>query len=302
MLNVFFTVVLPIFLVASSGALLQRLRPGVLGMLGPAALYLLSPALVLDGLLETNLSADVSLKIIAATVSAVISMAAVSWLVSKLLKHDRPTQSAFLLTGTFANAGNMGLPIAYLAFGEEGLAVAILIFVAQGSLSWPLGIYLAARGRTKGWQPLIKAIKVPTLYAVPLALIIRAFGWDLPQTFDTTISLMADATIPAMLLVLGYQLAQGIQLDKALSLGSALFTRLVLGAIISIGLAELFGLDGTARNTVVVVSAMPTAVFTTILATEFQAMPRFVASAVVTSTLASLITLTVLIDLLQKYG
>lgn len=302
MLNVFFTVVLPIFLVASLGALLQRVRPGSLGMLGPAALYLLSPALVLDGLLKTELSADVSLKIISATVGTVVCMVVASWIISKILRHDRQLESAFLLTGTFANAGNMGLPIAYLAFGEEGLAVAILIFVAQGSLSWPLGIYLAARGHANGWQPILKALKVPTLYTVPIALSIRASGWDLPLTLDTTISLMADATIPAMLLVLGYQLAQGIQFNLPLSLISAIVTRLIIGALVSVGLVELFGLSGIARNTVIVVSSMPTAVFTTILATEFQAAPRFVASVVVTSTVFSLITLTVLIDLLQNFS
>ena len=63
----------------------------------------------------------------------------------------------------------------------------------------------------------------------------------------------------------------------------------------------LLGLDGVVQQTVIVVAAMPTAVFTTILATEFDAEPRFVSSAVVMSTFASIGTLTVLITLLQTW-
>ena len=48
-----------------------------------------------------------------------------------------------------------------------------------------------------------------------------------------------------------------------------------------------------------VVSAMPTAVFTTILATQFQAKPAFVTNAVVLGTLLSLLTLTALITVVE---
>lgn len=301
MLEVFLTVVLPIFLVAGSGAALQRLRPGPLGALAPAALYLLSPALVLEGLLHTELPLEISLRVVAATLLVVVVMVAVSWVISRALRHDRPTESGFLLIGTFANAGNMGIPMAFLAFGETGLSVAVLIFVAQGSVSWPVGIYLAARGRTRGWTPLVNALKVPTLYAVPIALLIRWFGWTLPTTLETPISLMADATIPVMLLVLGYQLAQGLEFDKKGTLATGLFTRLVIGAIVGFLCASLFGLEGITHSTVVLIAAMPTAVFTTILSSEFGAAPRLVANAVVTSTFTSLLTLTILIDLLTRY-
>ncbi len=281
---------------------MQRLRPGPLGALGPAALYLLSPALVLRGLIETELPLDVSLRVIGATLAATVAMVGVSWTVARLLRLDRQAESGFLLAGTFGNAGNMGIPMAYFAFGDPGLSVAILIFVAQGTVSWPIGIFLAARGQTRGWRPLLQATKAPTVYAVPVALAIRAFDLAVPDTLDRAINLMADATIPAMLLVLGYQLAQGLHIDDRISLAASLVTRLLIGAAAGIGIAMLFGLEGAARNTVVLIAAMPAAVFTTLLATEFRAAPRFVASAVVTSTAVSLLTLTLLIDLLQRWS
>lgn len=302
MLNIFLTVVLPIFLVASAGAALQRMRPGPLGTLGPAALYIFAPALALDGLLRTQLPLDTSLRIVGAAAAIVLAMAAVSWVVSRMLRLDRTTESGFLLAGTFGNAGNMGLPVAFLAFGDDGLSVAIMVFITQTSISWPIGIYMAARGRTHGWAPLLSAVTAPVLYVVPIALGIRALDWTLPTALDRSISLLADAAIPGMLLVLGYQLARGIALDHPGGIAAALVTRLVVGAAVGAGLATLFGLDGVVRNTVVLIAAMPAAVFITILATEYRTAPRFVATVVVTSTVAGLATLTVVIDLLKRWA
>lgn len=300
LLNVFLTVVLPIFLVAGAGAVLQRLRPGPLGALAPAALFIFAPALVLDGLLRTQLPLEVSLRIVAAAAITIFSMAAVSWVASRLLRLDRTTESGFMLAGAFGNSGNMGIPISFLAFGDDGLSVAIMVFVTHTSVSWPVGIYIAARGRAQGWTPLLQAIKAPTLYAVPVALTIRAFDWTLPATLDRPISLLADAAIPGVLLVLGYQLAQGVEVKQPGQIVAALVTRLIIGAAVGAGAATLLGLDGIVRNTVVLIAAMPTAVFVTIVATEYQIVPRFVASVVVVSTVASLVTLTMVINLLQR--
>ena len=228
MLDVLLSVVLPIFLVAGSSALLQRLRPGALGLIGPAAIYLLAPALVLDGLLRSELSAAVSLRVVVAAGATLLTMMAVSWAVSRALRHDRPTESGFLLAGTFGNAGNMGIPLSFLAFGDEGLSIAIMVFVAQASLSWPVGIYLAARGSARGWRPLAHAAKVPTLYVVPIALLLRALDRSLPAALDVPIGLLADAAVPGMLLVLGYQLAGGIALGRRTDLIAALVTRLLI--------------------------------------------------------------------------
>ena len=301
MLNIFLTVVLPIFLVAGSGAALQRMRPGSLGLLGPAALYIFGPALVLNGLLRTQLPLDVSLRIVAAAAVTMFAMVAVSWVVSRLLRHDRTTESGFMLAGAFGNSGNMGIPISFLAFGEDGLSVAIMVFMTHTSVNWPVGIYIAARGRAQGWAPLLHSLRAPTLYAVPIALAIRGFDWMLPTTLERPISMMADAAIPAMLLVLGYQLAQGIEFRQPGSMTTALATRLIAGAVVGAGVTTLLGLEGVVRNTVVLIAAMPAAVFVSILATEYRTAPRFVASTVIIGTFASLVTLTVVINLLQRW-
>ena len=299
MLDVFLTVILPTFLVAAIGAALQRWRALGVAEIGAVAMYLLSPALVLNGLLNSELPVEISVRVVAAAFVALLLMLGLSFVLSVLARHPRSLQSGYTLATGFPNSGNMGIPIAFLAFGEEGLAIAIIIFVVQGSLSWPVGIYVAARGRARGLEPFIAAAKVPTVYAVPLALVIRAFDWDLPIAIASPIEMLAAATIPVMLIVLGFQLSEGIDWARWRSLASSAILRLAISAGVAYGVTAVLGLDGVAQQTVIIASAMPTAVFTTILATEFDAEPKFVTSAVVVSTLASVGTLTVLITLLR---
>jgi predicted permease len=63
-------------------------------------------------------------------------------------------------------------------------------------------------------------------------------------------------------------------------------------------LAGVVGLSGLSRDVTVLESAMPTAVMATILATEFDSDPSFAALAVLLTTLLSLPTLTILLNLL----
>ena len=68
--------------------------------------------------------------------------------------------------------------------------------------------------------------------------------------------------------------------------------RLVLAPALAWFIAGAVGLHGLARDVTVLQSAMPTAVITTILATEFDSDPPFAAMCVLVTTLGSLLTLT----------
>ena len=301
LLDVFLNVVLPIFLVAAIGALFQRWRQLPVAPLNQAVLYIFSPAFIFNALMNAQPPAAVSLRIAAAALVLTFLVLVAGLTVSKLLRHSRPMQSAFILSTAFPNAGNMALPLTLLAFGEEGLAIAVIIFIVQASLSWSLGVYVASRSEMSGLDPLWQAFKVPALYAIVAAFSLRAMGWELPTTLAQPIDLLAGAAIPALLLVLGFQLASGLALDQLPSLVAALILRLVVAAPIAYGVTLLLGLEGLGQQVFIVAASMPTAVFTTILATEFRAHPRFVSAAVVTSTVISLASLTIIVTLVQRW-
>ena len=296
MISVFYNIILPILLVASFGVLLQKLRPSPLGFLSPALLYILSPCLVIDGIINANLPTNVSVKIVTASISCSLVMLVLGLGIANLSKMAKDTKSSFVLASTFPNAGNMGIPISFLAFGEVGLSVALIIFVAQGIISWPLGTLIVARGQTIGWkEPLMQVLKLPTMYAVPIALFIRFINFSIPSNLYRPIDMMADAAIPCMLLLLGYQLSNGLKEINLKDLVLLNITRLIFSITIVFLITIAFNITGIAQNTLIVMAAMPTAVFTVLLATEFGTKGQYVANSVITSTLFSMISLTILI-------
>tara|TARA_B100001029_G_C15007883_1_gene422301 strand:+ start:249 stop:1154 length:906 start_codon:yes stop_codon:yes gene_type:complete len=296
MISVFYNIILPILLVASFGVMLQKLRPSPLGFLSPALLYILSPCLVIDGIINANLPTNVSVKIVTTSITCSLVMLVLGLIIANLSKMPKDTKSSFVLASTFPNAGNMGIPISFLAFGEEGLSVALIIFVAQGIISWPLGTLIVARGQAIGWkEPLMQVLKLPTLYAVPIALFIRFINFSIPSNLYRPIDMMADAAIPCMLLLLGYQLSNGLKEVNLLDLLLLNATRLIFSIPVVLLITIAFNVTGIAQNTLIVMAAMPTAVFTVLLATEFGTKGQYVANSVITSTLLSMISLTILI-------
>ncbi len=120
----------------------------------------------------------------------------------------------------------------------------------------------------------------------------------MPTPLDRSIELLAAACIPVFLLILGMQLrVSGISGPRG-ALGLTVGLRLVGGAVVGFLLAGPFGLEGVVRQSAILQSAMPSAVVTTILASEYGCEPGFVTSAVFVSTVVSPLTLTPLLAIL----
>jgi hypothetical protein len=132
-----------------------------------------------------------------------------------------------------------------------------------------------------------------------LALFIKYFAIDLPSVILEPVNILGAAAIPVMITVLGFQLGSGIETQNLQMLIWAVISRLILAVPIYLLATVIMGVDGIAQGAVIVIGAMPSAVFTIILADEFDAKPRFVTSSVVVSTAASMVTLTVVITLIN---
>ncbi len=299
MLDVFINVIMPVFLVAILAAAFQRWRKSSVGPLSQVTLYLLTPALIFTSLVQQEIPPSATFRIVATLLVANTFIIATSLIVSFALRHDRAMRSAFVLSTGFPNAGNMALPVLLLAFGEEGLAVGVIVFVTMAIMGQSLGVFVAAGSSLNMLDSLKQIFKLPAIYAIVAALVVRAAGLELPHVVESPIELLAQASIPMMLVVLGFQLGGEIRLESAASLTAAVMVRLLASVPLAYLSATLLGLDDLARGVVMTVYAMPVAVFTIILATEFKTNPRFVTNAVVTSTFLSTLTLTVVIQVVK---
>jgi malate permease and related proteins len=286
---------------AGLGGLIGR-RVGVpVHPLSGLTFRLFSPALIFHSLLTISISRNVAVRLVGVIAGVFFLVSLASFSVSKMLGHDRATLAAVALCSAVANSGNMGLPIAKLAFGDEGLKIAVIMFVANALLTYSVGVTIASLG-TSGTikQAFIAPFKVPAIWAAVIALTINYNGWQLPAALEAVASTLAGASIPVMLVVLGLQVLERVaHTDGVRDVAVAVSLRLVGAPLAAWGATAALGLNGITQRTLILTAGMPTAVMASVLAMQYQAKPAFVSRVVITSTLISIATLTVLVTILK---
>jgi predicted permease len=298
-LNVLFVLfsnnILPIFIAAGAGYLAAKYLQVTPRSVSQIAFYIFSPCLIFNLLTSTQLSGDDVTRMAGFTILTVLTLGALTGLIGWMLRLERRILVAVLITTMFGNAGNYGLSLNLFAFGETALAHASLFFVTTSILVYTVGVVIASLGSTSLRNAVLGLFKVPVVYAVVIALLFNRLEWQLPLPLDRTVMIMANAAIPALLVLMGIQLQNSKWSDHILALGLTNFMRLVASPLLALGVSVLFRLEGPAFQAGILESAMPTAVMMTILAAEYNVEPSFVTTVVFTSTLLSPLTITPLL-------
>jgi predicted permease len=262
------------------------------------AFYIFSPCLIFTLLTSGQLNGDDIMQMVAYASASILIMGVITALIAYALRFERRIMVALLLTVMFGNVGNFGLSLNLFAFGESALSYASIYFVTSATLVYTLGVVLASWGKSNLRTALMGVLKVPVIYAVIFALIYKWLNWELPLPIDRTVSLLSDAAIPVMIVLLGIQLYYSKVSKDTFTVGLSNFLRLVASPILAIVLATFFNLQGSAYQAGVLEAAVPTAVLTTVLATEYNIEPALVTTTVFMSTLLSPLTITPLLAFL----
>lgn len=297
MWNTFYNVLFPITLIAGLGFLLNRRFNLHTRSLSRLVVYLASPALVFSSVSRSTLAAQELWQLLAFTIAIMFTLAGLSALLARSLRLDQKTSSAFTLSSTLINAGNFGLPFISFAFGDAGLGRAAIIYTGTSIVANTLGVFLASRGSASAWKSLTNVLKVPLPYALAAGLLANFGVLTVPPPLERSFLLLGGAAVPVMLILLGAQLSRvefGRQLQLvALSSG----IKLVATPLVGVVLVHLMLLHGLTAQVSIIQTSMPTAVISIALAEEFGSDAQFVSSAVMVSTVVSLISLTVLVQI-----
>jgi predicted permease len=300
LIQIFANNLLPILLISGTGFLLGRYLHIEPRSFGRVIFYVLYPFMVLDILTRNQLSLVDILRTSGFAIGTVLVSGCLTLLGGYFLKLDRPVLMAVLLTSIFANSGNYGLPLISFAFGQDALAYASIFYITFALLVNTLGILIASMGRLNFKDAILGMLKLPTIYAIIIALIIVRTGWIMPSPVERTVQLLSGGAIPSMLILLGLELERAKWNKNIKAISFSVVMRLVIGPIIGWGVSLLFGLKGPSRQAGITDSALPTAVITTILATEYNLEPSLVTAIVFISTVLSPLTITPVLFLLGK--
>ena len=209
-----------------------------------------------------------------------------------------PLKSAFFMT-MFPNLGNFGLPVCALAFGDEGLAYAVIVMVCGSFLQNSVGVYFAQRSRLDVVRALVKVLCFPMIYAFILAILFQRMGWALPAWLGSGVGITAQAAIPIQLMILGIKIAE-TSLDRSADVFLAGAMRLCVAPLLAFGVVMLVGLDGLPAKVFVLQMSGPVAVGMAVYGVEFNVKPGFLASAVSWTFLFSGVTVSFVLYLLLR--
>ncbi|HUT75082.1 MAG TPA: AEC family transporter [Armatimonadota bacterium] len=291
------TVIIPLVIVIALGFILELRRSLDERTLSGVSIYLLLPSLIFTSLLTTRMTLGGVLPLIAVALLTLGALWVLGKAVARLRRYPRDEESLFLLTAIFMNAGNMGMPVALYAFGGAGLDLAVIWVLVLNVLMNTVAVYYASRHRTPGARALRTVLGLPSIYAAAAALVMRALGLALPRFLLAPLEMLGRAIIPIAQLMLGAQLAKSRHELRGQLAGAVLpnVMRLVVSPAVAFGFVILLGVHGLSAQVAILLAAMPTAANVVVYTTEFGLQPRRAAGVVAISTVASFVTLSVIL-------
>ncbi|MCA9973905.1 MAG: AEC family transporter [Anaerolineales bacterium] len=299
LLEIFLNVVIPVFGLVGLGYVAQPRLQLQAQTVSRTAYYLLIPAFVFNVLSTADAAAALVVQMVGYMLLVQLATAVLAYTAARLLRRPPRMAAAYVLIAVFGNVGNFGLPLIQFRLGDAALLPATIYFLVIMSSGFVIGVAAASWGREGGRLGAVLAVfKTPALLALPPALLLNWLNLETPLLLARMVQLLAGAMIPIMLLTLGMQLASTRQIRLTRDTLIAGGLRLIGGPLLALLLVAPFGLAGVERATGIIQAAMPAAVLTAIIALEYDLLPEFVTTTVLFSTLASLITLTLVLTLI----
>lgn len=269
--------------------------------LATVTVYVLVPALVFHSLVTASVSGAEGLRI----AGAAVVLTAVMWTVSEgvgFIASDG-SRNGLVLAGTFPNTANYGIPLSVFAFPSVGRTTAVLYVVGSTVMMYTVGVYIASRDAASSSLGAMRRVaRLPLVYAVVAGVGASyvGFGTD-DSAFLETLRLVGNSSIPLMLVVLGVQLARATPSGGVRDVALANVVRLVVAPLVAVPVVVALGFtDPDVARVVVLEASTPVAVTTVILTVEFGGDRDYAATAVLTTTVVSMVTVTLLVELLRS--
>lgn len=280
------SIVFPVFAIIGVGWWYGRVKRPDIQVTNQISMDVLVPALVFSALASRSFDFVGHWPLALAGALVIVGSGLMAWPLARLLGVDAKT---FVPPMMFSNSGNMGIPLIVLAFGQEALPAAIVLFLVEMVLHFSLGPYMLAHR-----MGLLQLLKTPVMTATVLGVAASVSGADLPAPLYTAVKMLGDASIPLLLFALGVRLNQVSFRDWRLGVASGAIAP-ATGLAMAVLLMPLFQLAPAQQSILLVFGALPPAVLNYLMAEQYRQEPEKVASIVLLGNLASLLVMPVVL-------
>ena len=272
-------IILPVFSVIALGWLYAwRTRPDM-ATVNRISMNVLAPALVFSALASKSFDVGANKLLLLGSVGVVLGSGLLAWPAARLMRANVRT---FVPPMMFNNCGNMGLPLAALAYGTAGFSPMVALFTISNLLQFTVGIWMVDHRARIG-----SVVRNPIVIATVLGFAFALAHPPLPEWLSVAIKLVGDALIPMMLISLGVRLYEVSFDDWRIGIVGALVCPLT-GLAMAALLASVLDLDRTQQGLLILFGSLPPAVLNFMVAEQFRQEPGKVASIVLVGNLLSI--------------
>jgi hypothetical protein len=264
-------IILPVFSIIALGWLYARRAKPDLAWVNRINITVLCPALIFSALASKDFDIAANVPLIAGSIGVVLGSGLLAWPFAKLLHQDYRTWVPPMM---FNNCGNMGLPLAYLSFGQAGLSAMVTLFTISNLVHFTLGVHIVNR-HAAFWPVFRNPMVVATFLGFAFAL----SHPPVPEWLMLAIKLVGDASIPLMLIALGVRLADARWDEWHLGVVGGLVCPLTGLALAGL-LVPILGLDPAQQGLLILFGCLPPAVLNFMVAEQYGQEPGKVASIV----------------------
>ncbi|MFN3984863.1 MAG: AEC family transporter [Rhodocyclaceae bacterium] len=278
------SILFPLFAITAVGYYVgKRMRPD-LTHANKLTMDVFVPALVFAALANKEFHVTEFIPLTIATLILVVGSGLAAWGLARVVGIQVKTLVPPMM---FNNCGNLGLPLAVLAFGDLALAPAVVMFMVSNLLHFTYGAWLLDHN-IKVWN----VWKVPSVIATLLGLAVAIVGVEVWPPLMLAIKMLGDIAIPLMLFSLGVRLTD----SRITSIDVGLFAsvaRPMVGMVLALAVMLVIELPPQEQALLLVFGALPPAVLNFIFAERYHQEPEVVASMVLLGNVSSLLFLSV---------
>jgi len=264
-------IILPVFSIVALGWIYARHAKPDMSWVNRISMNVLAPALIFSALASKEFDIVENRLLILGSIGVVLGSGLLAWPFAKLLHQDHRT---FVPPMMFNNCGNMGLPLAALAFGAPGFSAMVAVFTISNLLHFTLGVWMIDHHARFG-----SLLKSPMVWSTIVGFVFALTHPPLPGWVETAFKLVGDALIPMMLLSLGVRLMDVRWNDWRVGVVGGLVCPLT-GIAMAALLGPVLGLDVPQQGLLLLFGCLPPAVLNFMVAEQYDQEPGKVASIV----------------------
>jgi malate permease and related proteins len=297
--HILLDIIFPIFLLIGAGAVLQRAIRLDLSTLSTLMVYFLLPAVCFVNIYESKMSSELISHTLVFLMLFNMVLILTSMLIAKVNKFNRKLTATFKNSMVLSNSGNYGLPVSELVFAANpaGMSIQIIISIFQNLLTFTYGFFNSVSADSSGREILRKIMRLPVIYALLLAILLKLLHIEIPQFLWKPIENSSNAFLAVALVTLGAQVAFLRITRISRPIVWIVIGRLIISPIVGLLVIFILGLTDITAQALFIASSFPSSRNSALLALEYDNYPEYASQAVLLTTIISSITVAVVVYL-----